>query len=144
VGPDYASNRFKTVSLPGVLILAGMTARTAIVVGVALLVASLVWLKGKQVGIVQAASLAGLIGVATSGHAWAYDAAMALPALWWVVGEVSEPWRTRAVVGAYVVAPVWMASHELRVDPLAVVVIGGALWLTVTAKAKSERDELRS
>jgi hypothetical protein len=124
VGPDFAYNRFKSVSLPGVLMLAGISPGVAFGIGMASLVAALVLLR--RAGVFAAASLTGAIGVATSGHAWPYDAAMALPALWWTVANVAEPWRTRVVVAAYAIAPLWLASHTLHFDPFALVVIGGA------------------
>ena len=62
VGPDYASNRFKAVSLPGLLILVGVAPGTAIVVGVVGLAAALAWLKARKAELVVAASFAGLVG----------------------------------------------------------------------------------
>jgi len=38
-----------------------------------------------------------------------------------------EPRRTNVVVAAYVIAPLWLASNLLRVDLLAIVVIGLAM-----------------
>lgn len=124
VGPDFAYNRSKSVSIPGVLMLAGVSSSVALGIGMAGLVAALVLLR--RAGVFAAASLTGAIGVATSGHAWPYDAAMALPALWWTLENAAEPWRTRVLVVAYAVAPLWLASHALHFDPFAFVVIGGA------------------
>jgi len=139
VGPDFAYNRAKAVSLPGVLMLAGVSPTWAFALGMALLVAGLSWLRVRGAGVVQAASLAGAIGVATSPHAWPYDAAMALPALFWVAANVREPVRTRAIVVAYAIAPLWLAAHVLGFDPFAIVVIVGAVWmLGQTGNRRSE------
>ncbi len=140
VGPDFAYNRYKAVSVPGVLMLAGVSAGVAFGVGVALLVGAFVWLRVRGVGVVEAASLTGAIAVATSPHAWPYDAAIALPALFWVASNGEEPGRTRGIVLAYAIAPLWLASHALGVDPFAVVVIGGTGWLLAGGgRRKGER-----
>ena len=125
VGPDFAYNRYKAVSVPGVMMLAGVSSGVAFGVGMVLLVGALVWLRVRGVGVRQAASLTGAIAVATSPHAWPYDAVIALPALFWVASKVEEPGRTRGIVIAYAVAPLWLASHALGFDPFAIVVIGG-------------------
>jgi hypothetical protein len=143
VGPDFAYNRFKSISLPGVLMLAGVSSSVAFASGMVGLVAGLAWLR--RVNTLQAASLTGLLGVATSGHAWPYDAALALPALMWVVANAYEPWRTRLIVAAYAIAPLWLASQVLRFDPFALVVIGGAGAALLTAKlTKGEADKQRT
>lgn len=125
VGPDFAYNRFKAVSLPGVLMLAGVSSVAAFAIGMAMLVGGIVLLR--KLPAIDAASLTGLLGIATSPHAWPYDAALALPALWWVMTKVAEPWRTRVVAAAYAIAPLWLASNVLHFDPFAVVVTGGAM-----------------
>jgi hypothetical protein len=140
VGPDFAYNRYKAVSVPGVLMLAGGSSGVAFGVGMVLLVGGLVWLRVRRVGVMQAASLTGAIAVATSPHAWPYDAVIALPALFWVAQNGKEPGRTRGIVIAYAVAPVWLASHALGFDPFAIVVIGGTAGLLV-AGVNSEGDE---
>jgi hypothetical protein len=135
VGPDFAYNRAKAVSLPGLLMLAGVSSGVAFAIGMVLLVAALVWLRVRDVGVFQAASIAGWLGVATSGHAWPYDAAVALPALFWVSVNAEEPGRTRGLVLAYSIAPLWLAASVIGFDPFAVVVVVGAGVLLVTATA---------
>lgn len=125
VGPDFAYNAPKAVSIPGLLMRLGTPASIAFALGLLLLIAAT--LSMRKFSLLRAASVAGLIGVATSPHAWAYDAAVGLPALFWVVREIPEPRRTNLVVAAYVIAPLWLASNVLRVDLLAIVVIGLAM-----------------
>ncbi len=132
-GPDFAYNRFKSVSVPGLLMIAGVSAGAAFGLGIAGLVAALAWLRFRKAELLLAGSLAGGIGIALSGHAWAYDAAMMLPALWWVAANGEEPGKTRGIVLAYAIAPFWMASQTLKFDPLAVIVVGGMGWLLATA-----------
>jgi hypothetical protein len=129
VGPDFAYNRYKAVSAPGVLMLAGTSHGAAFAIGMAMLVGGIALLR--KLPPLDAASLTGLIGIAASPHAWPYDAAVLLPALWWVMTRVAEPWRTRIVVAAYAIAPLWLASNVLHVDPFALVVIGGAVAVLV-------------
>jgi hypothetical protein len=128
VGPDFIGNRFKAVSLPGLLMLIGTPHAIAFVAGLILLVAGVA--RMPRVQPLEAASLAGLVGLAASPHAWAYDAAVALPAVFWVISVVAEPWRTRIIVIAFAIAPLWLASNVIHFDPLAFVIIGGAVaWL---------------
>ena len=125
VGPDFAYNAPKAVSIPGLLMRLGTPDSIAFGLGLMLLIAATYTMR--TFSLLRAASLAGLIGVATSPHAWAYDAAVGLPALFWAVKEMPEPRRTNVVVAAYVIAPLWLASNLLRVDLLAIVVIGLAM-----------------
>ena len=71
-----------------------------------------------------AMSALAIVGVATSPHAWPYDAVLALPAIFWLIAEVAEPVRTRWVAGMYAVAPTWLLAHLLGGDLLAVPVLG--------------------
>jgi hypothetical protein len=124
VGTDFAYNAPKAVSLPGLLMRFGVNGSTAFAIGMALLILA-AWRLSKR-GIVEGMSGMAIIGVATSPHAWPYDAVLALPAILWAMKSVAEPWRTRVVVGAYAIAPTWLLSHMIGVDPLAAVVIVGA------------------
>ena len=128
VGPDFIGNRFKAISLPGLLMLAGTPHAIAFGAGVVVLIAGVV--RMSRVPALEAASMAGLIGLAASPHAWPYDAAVALPAIFWVIRAAAEPWRTRIIVSAFAIAPLWLASNVIRVDLLAFVIIAGAIaWL---------------
>ncbi|HEY2163978.1 MAG TPA: hypothetical protein VGH04_08310, partial [Gemmatimonadaceae bacterium] len=118
-----------------------VSSNVAFGLGMVLLVGALVWLRIRGVGVRQAASLTGAIAVATSPHAWPYDAAIALPALFWVAENGKEPGRTRGIVFAYAIAPLWLAAHAFGFDPFAIVVIGGTGWLL--AETKGETAERR-
>ena len=134
VGPDFAYNAPKAVSIPGLLMRLGTPDSIAFALGFLLLIAATVIMR--KFSLLRAASVAGLIGVATSPHAWAYDAAVGLPALFWVVKEMAEPRRTHVVIASCVIAPLWLASNILRVDLLAIVVIG----LTIICLRESESN----
>jgi len=120
--------------------LAGVSPNVAFGLGMLLLVGALAWLRTRGVGVKHAASLTGAIAVATSPHAWPYDAAIALPALFWVASNGVEPGRTRGIVVAYAVAPLWLASHALGFDPFAgVVIVGTGVLLVGAGERKGER-----
>jgi hypothetical protein len=144
VGPDFLGNRFKAVSLPGLLMLIGTPHTIAFVAGLILLVAGVA--RMPRVAPLEAASIAGLVGLAASPHAWPYDAAVALPALFWVISAVAEPWRTRVIVTAFAIAPLWLASNVIHVDPLAFVIIGAAVaWVAgwvITIRSRTDSVSL--
>lgn len=86
--------------------------------------------------------MAGLVGLAASPHAWPYDGAVALPAIFWVIAAVAEPLRTRVIVVAFSVAPLWLASNVLHFDPLAFVIVGATvMWVTLSLKGLELRQE---
>jgi hypothetical protein len=140
VGPDFMGNRFKAISLPGLLMLVGTPHTIAFAAGLSVLVAGV--LSMRRVSPLEAASMAGLVGLAASPHAWPYDAAVALPAIFWVIAAVAEPWRTRIIVAAFSIAPLWLASNVLHVDLLAFVIVGGAIaWIAGSLKGVQTEHE---
>ena len=128
VGPDFAYNAPKAVSLPGLLMRVGVSSNGAFAIGMLLLILAAWRVRNRP--IVEAMSAMAIVGVATSPHAWPYDAVLALPALLWLVATIAEPWRTRWVIAAYALAPSWLLSHLLGVDLLAAPVLAGAAELS--------------
>ena len=124
VGSDFAYNAPKAVSLPGLLMRAGMSSGGAFAIGMVLLMLA-AW-RTRRRAVLEAMSVMAVVGVATSPHAWPYDAVLVLPAIFWMIAGVAEPVRTRWVVGGYAVAPSWLLSHVIGVDLLAGVVLGMA------------------
>jgi hypothetical protein len=125
---DFTESASRAVSLPGVMMYIGVPDGIAWAAGAALLAASAVRLA--RAPLLEAASMAGLIGVAVSPHAWPYDAVLLLPGIFYVITSITGRWRTQLVAAAYVIAPMWVFSSLFRFDPLAIVVLGGtALWL---------------
>jgi Glycosyltransferase family 87 len=55
-----------------------------------------------RVSALEAASFAGLVAVATSPHANPHEAALLIPSIFYVMTNVSEPWRTWIVSSTYV------------------------------------------
>lgn len=125
---DFARNVLKVVSLPGLLLAARLPSLAAIIAGVALLAAAAA--RFAKIPALEAASMAPLVGLAASPHAYMYETVLVLPALFYTMTHVVEPWRTRTIVAAYTIAPLWVLGPWIRFDPLAIVVVGGsALWL---------------
>jgi hypothetical protein len=131
---DFAGNADKAISLPGLVArLPGVPTWLPLVVGAAVVALAIPRLV--RAPMLEAASAASLIGVAASPHAWGYDAALVVPFLLWLLGDhgraaLAEPWRTRLIVAAYVLAPLWLVSRQTIVSVLAVVVLAmAAAWL---------------
>jgi hypothetical protein len=125
---DLSVNAPFAVSLPALLVRTGtsvpavacMTAIVALVAAVPL----------RRAPAAEAGSAVCLIGLALSPHAWAYDAGLALPMIGCAAATLADPGRTRLLLALSLVVPLFFASRQLGFDPLAVVVIGGALaWL---------------
>jgi hypothetical protein len=78
----------------------------------------------------EAASFVPLIGLAAGVHAYVYETVLIIPALLLLMVRGTEPWRTRLVVGSYLIAPLWILATWIRFDPLAIVTLSlAALWI---------------
>ena len=117
VGTDFAYNAPKAVSLPGLLMRVGVSSGAAFGIGMVLLILAAWRMRSRP--IVEAMSAMAIVGVATSPHAWPYDAVLALPAMLWIVAEMAEPRRTRWIAASYALAPTWLLSHVFGIDLLA-------------------------
>jgi Glycosyltransferase family 87 len=124
---DFRVNGSLTVSLPGLLVRAGLpVAAIALVSVVALLALPAL----RRAGALEAGSAACLVGLALSPHALAYDAVLVVPMLAYAATRAREPVRTPLIVAVYLVAPTALLTPLLGFDPLAAVVVGGALaWI---------------
>ncbi len=127
---DAAHNIDKAISLPGVMARLPVSSTVALLAGLVLVVLAIPRLI--RAPIREAAAGACLVGLAASPHAWGYDAALMLPAVWWALGGgLTEPWRTRLIVAAYLLVPFWLISAQTQISTVAIVVIGGAVvWLS--------------
>lgn len=124
---DAAGNADKAISLPGLLARLPLPGFVAVLGGAAVAVAALPGLR--RAGIVEAASAACLIGLVAGPRAWGYEAALAFPFVCWVLaGGVREPWRTRAIVSAYLLSLLWMFSWVTQISAVALVVLAAAAW----------------
>ncbi len=126
---DFKSFAVAAMSLPAILLRLGVPAWVSLGAAALLLVGSTVLFYRRPA--LESASVAGLVAAAASPHAWGYDAALVLPSLFFVMKSVSEPWRTRIVVFAYVAAAAQVfATIQWGVNPLAIVLICGmTFWI---------------
>ncbi|HZZ64236.1 MAG TPA: glycosyltransferase family 87 protein [Candidatus Baltobacteraceae bacterium] len=125
---DAQHNAVKAISLPGLLLRAGVAAPLAFCAGAALFAAALPALIRSN--LLEAASFAPLVGLAANPHTQPYDAVLALPAIVYFATHAAEPWRTRVVAAIYVLAPLWLLSGVLRFDVLAILCdVPVLLWL---------------
>jgi Glycosyltransferase family 87 len=125
---DLHRNAEQAFSLPSLLFIAGCA--PALVYGSVIVVYAAAIAPMRSAPILEAASLAPLIGLAASLHAWPYDAVVALPAIFYATGVIGEPWRTRLFVLVYLgtVAISLIPGNPIRA--LAILCIGGSLaWL---------------
>jgi hypothetical protein len=127
---DAIRNADKAVSLTGLLARLAVPDWLPFAGGVLLTVMALPRLI--RAPLPEACAGALLVGVAASPHAWGYEAALLMPFIWWTLaGGIVEPWRTRLVVAAYVLAPFWLVSRQTVLSSVAVIVLGAtAVWLT--------------
>ncbi len=127
---DTSRNADKLVSLPGLIARFGVPDWVPVVAAALPVVAALPRLV--RAPIREAAAGAVLVGVAASPHALGYEAAALLPAIWWALGGgIAEPWRTRLIVTAYLLAPFWTVSRQTLLSTVAIIVLGGtAIWLS--------------
>lgn len=125
---DAASNADKAISLPGLLGRLPVPWVVPVLGGAALALAAVPGLR--RAGIVEAASAACLVGLAAGPRTWGYEAALAFPLICWALGGgVKEPWRTRLLVVAYLLGPLWFFSSVTQLSAIAVVVLtASVLW----------------
>ena len=129
---DFSVNAPFALSLPAVLVRTGMSVATVAGITTAVALVSVIALR--KATPCEAGSAACLVGLALSPHAWAYDAVLALPMIALAAATLTEPARTRLLLGAALAAPLFFASRQLNFDPLAFIVIGGALaWIAFQA-----------
>ncbi len=131
-GVDTAGNVARTISIPGLMQGHGLPWLPALIVAAAVAVAALPRLL--RASAVEAGAGAVLVWLAISPHSLNYEAALILPALLWAVGAtgtgLAEPMRTRLVVLAFLVAPVYVVSNAVGFSVLAAITIAAALiWI---------------
>lgn len=80
-----------------------------------------------RVPMLEAASFAGLMAIATSLHSNPHEAALLVPALFFIMTNVAEPWRTRLVAVAYAIGGISIFRWFIELDPVALLVAVGAV-----------------
>ena len=137
LSPGHCWSTDFAISVPTFLIRLHVPTLLAWAVAVAMLAASAPLLL--RVSRAEAASIAPLIGLATSPHAWGYEAILALPALWLAVSRPT-PVKVLLVSIAYVTTPFYLIAREIHFNVLAIPVLGGlALWIVVKLRTFSKQ-----
>jgi hypothetical protein len=141
-GADFRYNADKSLSIPALLMRAGLSPALAFAVGAAIFAIALPLMA--RAALLEAASFAPLIALACNSHTLPYDAALALPALFYVMTTVAEPVRTRLICAFYLAAPLWLLSGVFHFDVLAVLCDGLALsWIVKGYYESTARSHLR-
>ena len=130
---DTSQNVNKTVALPGLLMGHGVPQIVAYTAAAAVVVAALPRLLRSPIA--EAGAAACLIGIVVSPHSLQYEAVMVLPLLLWAAGGtgsgIAEPWRTRLLVAAYLVAQLYILTPFAGVSVFAAITFGAtAIWIT--------------
>ncbi len=129
---DTTFNAGKATSIAGILIGYGAPAWLAWSLSLAVIAAAVPRLL--RAPLVEAAAGVSLLGLAVSPHSLNYEAAVALPAIFWAMGAagsgLAEPARTRLIVAAYVVVSLHLISTYLGISSVAVAILAAAaIWI---------------
>src|ERR1035437_8969788 len=144
---DTYQNVNKTIALPGLMMGHGIASPIADAAAVAVVIAALPRLLRSSIA--EAGAGACLIGIVVSQHSLHYEAAMVLPMLLWAAGGtgsgISEPWRTRLLVGVFVLAQMYVITPFLGVSVFAAVTFGAtAIWISGWKRQEAGPDQART
>ena len=132
---------YNGITLPMVLIRLGTPQAFAIALGAIAFICFLPALS--RANVLLAMSCTSVLSLALSAHAWMYDATIVLPALFYAMAKLAEPWRTRLIVAAYLLAALWMPiDAAIRFNPLAIITLGGAALCALALYGKAKRPQL--
>ena len=124
---DLAGAAPRTYTLPTLLLSLGAPSAVAAVATLAVWLAAIPLLARRP--LLEAASLAPFVGLSLSPHAWFYEAAVMLPAMFFAMRALAEPLRTRVVAATYLLVAFGSVTPHLG-HILAVVCAGGTVaWL---------------
>ena len=132
---------YNGITLPMLLIRLGTPQAFAIALGAIVFICFLPALS--RASVLLAMSCTSILSLALSAHAWMYDATLMLPALFYAMAKLAEPWRTRLIVAAYLLAALWMPiDAAIRFNPLAIITLGGTVLCGVALYGKAKRPQL--
>ena len=130
---DLAVNGAFAVGIPAVLLRNGVAPSAVLALCILVAAASAGALRIAKPA--EAASAASLVGLALSPHAWAYDAALALPMIAFTAARLGDPARTRFLFALALVTPLFLLAPQIGFDPLAPAAAAGTIgWLAVRAR----------
>jgi hypothetical protein len=134
---------YNGITLPMILIRLGTAQAFAIAIGAIAFICFLPALS--RADALLAMSCTSVLSLALSAHAWMYDAAIVLPALFYAMAKLAEPWRTRLIVAVYLLAALWMPiDAAIRFNPLAIITLGGATLCAVALYRKAKQPRVAS
>jgi hypothetical protein len=121
---------YNGITLPMILIRLGVPQLVALTVGA---IAFVIFLPAlSRANVLLAMSCTSVFSLALSAHAWMYDVTIALPALFYGMANMPEPWRTRLIVAAYLLAALWMPIVATAwFNPLVIITLGGTALCAV-------------
>ncbi len=132
---------YNGITLPMILIRLGAAQALAIAIGAIAFICFLPALS--RANVLLAMSCTSVLSLALSAHAWMYDATIVLPALFYAMARLAEPWRTRLIVAEYLLAALWMPiDAAIRFNPLAIVTLGGAALCAVALFPKAKHPQV--
>lgn len=133
--PDFLSNAANATSLPGLLMRFGAAPALATAAGALLFLACLPLLM--KLDLPAALAVTSVLAVAISPHAWHYEPAVMLPAIFYAMRVVAQPAATWCVAGAYVIADASIFTIPgLSWNLLVVVVLA---WVALVVLSPSQR-----
>jgi hypothetical protein len=140
---DITQNVNKTVALPGLLMGHGVPTVIAWGAAIAVVVAALPRLL--RVSIAEAGAAACLLGVVASQHSLQYEAVMVLPILMWAAAGtgtgLAEPWRTRLLVAAYLLAQLYVVTPFAGISVFVAITFGAsAIWISGWQRQEAETE----
>jgi hypothetical protein len=129
---DVPFNAAREISIPSLL--TGHSVINPVAWLAAVVMAGLAIPRLRRAPIVEAGAGACLVGLAVSPHSLDYEAVMLLPILMWSLGRtatgISEPARTRLIVGAYLAAQLLLLTTASVLSSAAVVTFAAvAIWI---------------
>lgn len=126
---DASVDAVFSINIPGLLLSLGSSSTVAVLVGGIVFLIAMAMLLGTPRR--EAASIAPLIGIACSPHAYGYEAILVLPAFWLLVSRPS-PLRISGVLLSYCIAPLYYFARAMHFDILAIPILGTlAAWLVM-------------
>ena len=137
---EFGGNSHKTFTVPTLLLSADVPPMLAMGAGIGVLLAALPLLARRPA--IEAGSMTAAIGLATSIHAWPYEATLLLPAVFFMMIRVPESVRTPIISAMYIVAALALvlpyAGHGLALLSLGV----AAWWFWSGYRAVRHRDKI--
>lgn len=139
---DFRANAANAVSLPGLLMRFGMPAVAALGIAALAFIAALPRLT--RLDSVAALSITSVLATALSPHAWQYEPAIMLPAIFYAFRTFAAPIGAGALVAGYTLAVVSIfAIPGLTWNLLAIVVLGFAVLICFATQKHTSTCEPR-